>query len=310
MVLAGSINGIVCLAHSEEMCGRFVALWNPTIRYWKPIALPQNRAWARVSVGLGFDVVRNDFKIICIVPFTDTKRAGWSRIEIYSANQNSWENVVEERIVPFVPVLNRQQCKFIVQGVPYWMGMDALAQTNQVLGRIDPRTGLYGTVLFPGHIKNPSTEVCAVNLKGSIAALIQSPGENPNNMVDLYILDAHTADWTMMYSIGPLEFIFRRPIQCLSTGEIVLETWPGYINQASNAVHFFCDPRTNSVFWNNEMEVLNPCWRESYIHIESLVRLKGMVEIAKEHITRRPNPRMNNWYELCFVLLNRASRLL
>ncbi|KAL1820873.1 hypothetical protein ACET3Z_015742 [Daucus carota] len=297
MVLAGSINGIVCLAHSKEMCGRFVALWNPTIRYWKPIALPQTRAWECVSVGLGFDMVMNDFKIICIVPFLDTEGAGWSRIEIYSANQNSWENVDEERIVRFVPVHHRQNCKFIVQGVPYWVGKEALAQTNLVLGRIDPSTGMYRTVLFPEHIRNECTEVHAVNLKGSIAALIQSPGEHPNNMVALYVLDEDTADWRMMYNIGPLEFKFRRPIQCLNTGEIVLETWAGFIDKAANAVHHFYDPRTNHVFYNKEIEVLNPCWSESYIHIESLVRLEGMVEIAKEHITRRNNPRMDNWNE-------------
>ncbi|KAF1002069.1 hypothetical protein AG4045_004720 [Apium graveolens] len=43
MVLAGSINGVVCLTHFREMREKFFALWNPAIRYWKPVPLPQNK---------------------------------------------------------------------------------------------------------------------------------------------------------------------------------------------------------------------------------------------------------------------------
>ncbi|KAK1370998.1 hypothetical protein POM88_037090 [Heracleum sosnowskyi] len=305
MVLAGSINGIVCLSHHKEMLGQYVALWNPAIRHWKPIALPQSRSWENVSVGLGFDVLTNDFKIICIVPaiasVDPTEKYKWSRVDIYSANRESWDDADERGLIPFIPVLYLEHCKFIVKGVPYWIGIDIQARQLKVLGGVDPRTGLFRKVLFPEHVQNENTLVHVVNLRNSVVALIHSPGEYPNQMIDLYELDDNTAKWTRMYRIGPLvletqPLVYKtlRLPQCLITGEIVLEAWSGQI-RASDMVYYFCDTNTSRVFRNSEIEELVPHWHESYSHVESLVCLKGMVQIGKEHIRKKTDPK--NWSE-------------
>lgn len=92
MVLAGSNNGMVCLTHSREMLGRFVALWNPSINIWKSVSLLEPKSefdvMERMSVGLGFDSVADDFRIIRIVPVLCPpyfKEYSWSRVEIYWA---------------------------------------------------------------------------------------------------------------------------------------------------------------------------------------------------------------------------------
>ncbi|XP_074362210.1 uncharacterized protein LOC141702420 [Apium graveolens] len=284
---------------------RYVALWNPAMRRWKPIALPQGSSWGKMSVGLAFDVVTNDFKIICIVPADRDEEHKESRVVIYSANRDSWDDVDERGTIPFIPVLNLTHCKFIVKGVPYWIGIESQSNQLRFLGRIDPCTGLFKKVLLPEHVKNQNTMVQVVNLRNSVVALIHSPGEYPNQMIDLYELDDHTANWTRMYSIGPL-MLETQPLvyenllapQCLNTGEIVIETWRGTIyNYYSDMVYNFCDPNTSRVFRNNEIEELTPHWREAYMHVDSLVCLKGMVQIGKEHIRKKTDPEINDWSE-------------
>ncbi|KAL8134038.1 putative F-box protein At1g53370 [Apium graveolens] len=311
MSLAGSINGIVCLAHYMEMFGRFVALWNPAINYWKPIVVSETQTiYDRLddmSFGLGFDAVADDFKIIRVVPVSippNYEKFCWSRVEIYSANRDVWEDVDKGGVIPFQPKV--RHCNFIVKGVPYWIGVDAdsrdyepsMTGQLQVLGRIDPLTGLF-KVAYPEHIKNRSTLVYPVNLKDSVAALIQSPGKHPNQMVDLYVRDENTARWTKMYSIGPLGFEGMRIPQCFSTGEIVLETWTGNINiyDSSDRVTYICDPKNSSVLLYNEIDTLRPFWFMSYSHVESLVCVKGMVQIGKERRDKKTNPNMKNWIE-------------
>ncbi|KAK1367968.1 hypothetical protein POM88_034060 [Heracleum sosnowskyi] len=301
MVLAGSVNGIVCLSHYEEMSERFVALWNPSIRYWKPVGLVGPKSWKNMSVGLGFDAVRKDYKIICIVPETRRENVVWSRIEIYSANKGSWENVDEKGIIPFWPRPDLRHCNFIVKGVPYWVGIDVGPgnEISSILGKIDPCTGLYKKVMYPHHVKNKSTWVHPVNMRDSVAAVIQFPGEYPSGMIDLYLLDENNNKWTKMYSIWPLSsghvFERLRIPQCFSTGEIVIETWIGNENNSSDLFLGICDPRTNVVHHNNEIEELNPYWYESYSHVESLVCVKGMVQIGKEHKDKRDNLKTKNW---------------
>lgn len=304
MVLAGSVNGIVCLSHCEEMSERFVALWNPSIRYWKPVGLVESKWWQNVSVGLGFDAVTNDYKIICIVPEPRLVDFGWSRIEIYSANRDCWEDVGKKGVIHFRPNADLHHCNFVVKGVPYWAGVDVQPGYVDVLGRIDPCTGLFKKIEHPKHVRNTGTRVNPVNLRDSVAALIQSPGEYPNHMIDLYLLDENTAKWTKMYSIGPLVFhqAFERMRipQCFSTGEIVLEmwTWDNEFDQyVKDLVRFFCDPKTNLVLRNNQIEASHPYWYESYSHVESLVCVKGMVQIGKEHRDKKTNPKMKNWTE-------------
>ncbi|KAK1367961.1 hypothetical protein POM88_034053 [Heracleum sosnowskyi] len=294
MILAGSINGIVCLAHCEEMSERFVVLWNPGINYWNPIGLVESKSWEFMSVGFGFDVVASDYRVICIVP-----EYRGSRVEIYSSNQGSWE---EKGIIPFWPEPDLQHCNFVINGVPYWMGVDIQAVESSILGRIDPRTGLYKKVMYPCHVENTSTRVDPVKWKDSVAVLIHSPSEYPNPMVDLYVLlDENTSQWTKMYSIGPLRFghVFEhlRVPQCFCTGEIVLETWTQNVDIVQNVNRYMCDLKTGLLFRNKEIEALYPLWYNSYSHVESLVCVKGMIQIGKEHKDKKTNPKMKNWTE-------------
>ncbi|XP_074343634.1 uncharacterized protein LOC141682843 isoform X2 [Apium graveolens] len=330
MVLVGSINGVVCVTHLGEMKRRFVGLWNPSINMWKPVRLLERRfmfdVMGRMSVGLGFDAVKGDFRIVRIVPVLlrpDFKLYSWSRVEIYSVDRDSWKNNGKKSVIPFWPKL--PNCNFVVGGVPYWVGVDEYVEDMrefcpyrlEMLGRIDPCNELYKKVEYPEHVKNEYTRVHPVKFKESVAVLIQSPGEFVNRMVDMYVLDEKAALWTKIHTIGPLPFDGLRIPQCFDTGEIVIETWEGdlpadrvpfFYNNArelplwydsyshiESLVPFFCVPETGEVLYNNAMDALLPLWHESYSHVESLVAVKGMELILKVDKKQKTKPRKKSW---------------
>lgn len=317
MVLAGSINGIMCLTISGVMCfskykemkGRSVALWNPSINMWKPIRFPERKSrFDRLdvmSVGLGFDKGADDYKIVRIVPVVRPpgfEEYCWSRVEIYSANRDVWTDFEKRGYVPFWPKL--PNCNFIIKDCPYWVGADRLPgdstpfnpNRNEMLGSIDPCTGLYKKVRYPNFVKNLRTSVNPLKWKDSLALLIQSPGENPNSIVDMYVLDESTENWTKMYTIGEHQFDGLRIPQCLSTGEIVFETWKGDILHANNRTPYFWNPETSDNFIKKRgLATTDPLWYESYSHMESLVCVKGMEIIGKEDKNKKTKPR-KDWY--------------
>ncbi|KAK1372633.1 hypothetical protein POM88_028826 [Heracleum sosnowskyi] len=297
MVLAESVNGVVCVTLSREMKGRFVGLWNPSINMWKAVWLLERRLECdvveRMSVGLGFDEVKWDFRIVRIVPVLrppDFKEYSCSRVEVYSVDRDSLKDNGKKAVIPFWPKL--PNCNFVVDGVPYWVGVDECLEDmkefcpyrREMLGRIDPCSGLYKKVEYPDHVKNECTLVHPVKLKDFVVVLIQSPGEYANPMVDLYVLDVKASVWTKLHTIGPLPFDGLRIHRCFNTGEIVLETWEGDL--PADRVPFFCDPETGDVLYNNAMDALLPLWYESYSHVESLVAVKGMELISKEGKTK------------------------
>ncbi|KAK1372475.1 hypothetical protein POM88_028668 [Heracleum sosnowskyi] len=174
-------------------------------------------------------------------------------------------------------------------------------QKHEFLGMVDPCTGSFKKVLYPEYVKNQSTYVHPLNWKDSLAILIQSPGEHPNPIVDMYWLDEKSEIWTKIYTMGPYycfegEYGFRIP-QSLTTGEIVIEAWKGTcLNQRTP---YFWSPKiSESVIYVSEFDTLRPLWYESYSHVESLVCVKGMELIGKEDKNKKKTKRAKNWTEL------------
>lgn len=137
-------------------------------------------------------------------------------------------------------------------------------------------------IQYPKYVLNERTWVHPTRLKDSVAALIQYPDKDcQQTMIDLYVLNEDASSWTKMNIIGPLPLHELRIPQCFNTGEIVIETWKGGIEDAVR-FPFFCDPATGFVRPNKELDFLQPFWYESYSHVESLVTVKGMERILKE----------------------------
>ncbi|KAK1359808.1 hypothetical protein POM88_044282 [Heracleum sosnowskyi] len=282
MEFCGSVNGIVCLSHSQNMeggrhvlWGSFAVLWNPAIKRTKLVRLPPRKTlcdvWYMVSVGLGYDAENDDYKIIRLVPVASEDVPGQleSRVEIYSSNQDCWKAVCNGAKINFHPVL--PNCNFVLKGVPYWYG------GKWALGAFDPRTGMYKNIPCPRCVKNERTAVHPVNMMDKVSALVYSPGESPNQMVDLYELDS-AGSWIKTITTGPIAGEGLRMPQCLTTGEIVIETWKGGNSDFRST--FFYDPKTGHL--SSKFNSFVSLWYQSYCHVESLVSVKGMEPFGNE----------------------------
>ncbi|KAL1812500.1 hypothetical protein ACET3Z_022565 [Daucus carota] len=317
MTVCGSVNGIVCLSHTQYPeegfyveWGRFVVLWNPAINRTKLVMIPPRKTlfdiWQMVSVGLGFDAVDNDYKIIRLVPVAVSddnlqgdKAHAESRVEIYSSNKDRWKAVNKGAMIHFYP--NRPNCSFIIKGVPYWSDEKALCA-------IDPHTGMYKNIPHPEYVKNEKTLVHCINMNDLVSVLVYSPGESPNQMVDFYVLD-NSGSWMKQFTTGPIVGEgLRMPTglttvegfqipqhlitgaglrlpQLLTTGEIVV------LNPFNGSTYFY-DPKTSHL--SGKFAAFQPLWFQSYCHVESLVSVKGMLPFGNEGKSRKNKPGEKN----------------
>lgn len=290
MVLAGSINGVVLVTHTDELNGRFVVLWNPSINQWKPVKIPKlpscsgSEGVTRTSVGLGYDEDADDYKIIRIE--TSSRAPDFfsgfrgSRVEIYSVKRDFWKDGKEVGVISFWPQL--PHCNFIVRGVPYFVGLDEMPEDvmgfqHEILAWFDPCTGSYNKVQYPEFFRNKDTWVHPFEYRDSVAAIVHDTPKSPDPTVDLYLLNDNTTNWTKMFSIGPLPCNgFHFPKQGFKTGEIILEP------QLDKRKSYLYDPKANCFRHLNGISNLDPLWYESYSHTESLVSIKGMELIGNE----------------------------
>lgn len=287
MTVCGSVNGIVCLSHTQYpeegrfvKWGRFVVLWNPAISRMKLVMIPPRKTlfdvWQLVSVGLGYDAVDDDFKIIRLVPVAISEVRAETRVEMYSSNRDCWEDVNKGARIDFCPV--RPNCTFIIKGVPYWdNGKNALAA-------IDPHTGMYRNIPHPKYVKNERTWVHSINMNDLVSFLVYSPGESPNQMVDFYVLD-NSGSWMKQITTGPIVGEDLRLPQYLTTGEIV-------VLDRNTASTYFYDPKTSHL--TSESVAFHPLWFQSYCHIESLVSVKGMEPFGGEGKSKITEPGAKN----------------
>ncbi|XP_074322569.1 uncharacterized protein LOC141659549 [Apium graveolens] len=295
---AGSVNGIVCLSCFVES-ERFpyaisfrpwVVLWNPTIMHWKLIPTPPGKPGdnVHVSVSLAFDSQSNDYKVVRLV---STGPMLESRIEIYSANHDSWIDVDQGTPVPYLT--SRYNSTVIVKGVPYWslnylefvgFGLGHKVRYQHVLRQsdsiaaIDPHTGEYKEIMYPPAVNNPSTSVLPFNFMDSLAVLTCLPSDYSNQMFYVYALDQTCDTWNTMYSFTQTLMHNKHIsiIQCFEdAGKILLVGW-----DRKRSVLY--DPETDSLCHATGMDALRPKWDESYRHVESLFSVNGMVPIPRE----------------------------
>ncbi|KAK1377162.1 F-box domain-containing protein [Heracleum sosnowskyi] len=288
-VVCGSINGIICLSSIYTSHTRFVILWNPSINYWKPIYLPPLKHYydgAYSSFGLAFDSLTNDYKIIMLVSSVSTRPCPTSRIEVYSAKQDSWSEVNSQ--VPFFTT--RPNCSLILKGVPYWsrnyIPTDCSHDDCQrnFIASVHPHTGLYKKIPYPQIVLNKKTSIHPFNFMDSLALLIYSPGDKPNQTFHVYALDdedGSATTWINIYSTDTPTILQNQDIcilQCFEdAGKTVVVGW----NHDEN-VSFLYDLKTDCLIDSIGLDAFRVIWDESFYHVESLVCIPGMQPIPNE----------------------------
>ncbi|KAK1379984.1 hypothetical protein POM88_026728 [Heracleum sosnowskyi] len=130
-----SCNGLVCL--SDEYCN-VICIWNPCTRQFKMLPVSEKKAeLIPLYLGFGFDAIGNDYKILRIA-FAE----GCSfeaEAELYSANADSWKEVLVPEIEESFWHGPRKICGPDINGVLYLEGDGGLLAFdlhNEVFGEI------------------------------------------------------------------------------------------------------------------------------------------------------------------------------
>lgn len=107
--LIGSVNGLVCLRHGTKF-----SLWNPALHQSKEFSLPpQCSDIDGFNVGLGFDYVGSNFKVVVLCD-------DYMSALVYSSGLDSWSVVaVPDNVIPEGGFEDSKPV-VIVKGCPYW----------------------------------------------------------------------------------------------------------------------------------------------------------------------------------------------
>lgn len=290
LVVAGSYNGILCVSSFYKSISRFLALWNPAINHWRQIPLlpPKNNTDnIYSSVGLAFDSLTNDYRIIRLVGVVSNDLSPCSRIEMYSVNQKSWLDLASSSIPYFTTQPN---CSVIIKGVPYWSRNynpvgDSFCNSFQsnVIATVDPHTGLYQGIEYPQIVTDEDTTLHPFSFNDSLAVLIYSPGDNSNRkMFHVYTLDdkSPSADWINLYSSAPT--ILKNTNMCIlrcfpDADKIIVAGW-----NHEQWCSFLYDLQADCLCHSIGLDAFRPRWDETYHHVESLICLDGMEPIQTE----------------------------
>ncbi|XP_074381060.1 F-box/kelch-repeat protein At3g23880-like [Apium graveolens] len=186
-------NGIVCLSNDYR---NVVYLWNPSIRGFKEVFVPELYVskWCPVKTGFAYDSTCNDYKVFRIL-YEVNLDSVTSKMQVYLVNGDSWR----EFRVPFWGKTMREKFEgndfIVVNERLYFNSWD-----EEQLIAFDLRKEVFGLVPFPGSVQNKWSDV--LDFKGSIAVVFESVSG-----IDLWTLDddvsGQVSSWTKMFSIVP-----------------------------------------------------------------------------------------------------------
>ncbi|CAI9104263.1 OLC1v1002898C2 [Oldenlandia corymbosa var. corymbosa] len=276
MDLVGSINGLVCLSWPPR--GQMIVLWNPAINLWKGIKLSDFRFQmlgkepVQVSVGLGYDEARDDYKIVRICSFKGLDSWG-SCAEVYSVKQDSWKIVR----LSFQCMEGQTRPNVIAKGIPYWAGLigdeSDESELKAALLWFDAKNDVFRHFPAPRLLGNDHSEFKArlVEWQGCVASLLYSPTKEKLDCLDVVVYDEIKGCWERRFSFGPIGSKIYSLLQCSKDGVVLAETPEGTL--------FLYDPATNGIKGYCISGALKESF-EAFSYIESLVCVEGM-ELVK-----------------------------
>lgn len=287
LCVVGSCNGIVCAAVNNDIlfglqinhCPYYpfnnpiyIYLWNPATKQSKllPPPLCSDIKGVSISLGFGFDLIANDFKVVRIAQYPKTKKV---LVIVYSANMNLWKPI-ESRPTIYPFFFTHDVC---IRGVLYWTTL------KDGIIRYDLNNEVFYNDSFPDNVQSMNREfkfgprVRITEMNDSIA-VIMSGYENCRlkTRVHLWtVIDEISGSWTLKY-----KFVLDSKV-----------TWvQGYVNNGGNIVY-----RTEDEMWwsynpkRKEAEYLRIrvdtagkiFIRKIFKHTESLVAIPGSEQFGE-----------------------------
>lgn len=151
-LIAGSCNGLLCLADGHPAFVDDMFLWNPAIRMWlklPPQPITSNpRGQYEQAIGFGFDAASNDYKVIRIIHHMIDFSIS-TKVFVYSLSSGNWKTV--GHLAGELEHLSfRQEVQAFINGATHWIAYDKITHryivlsfhlSDEVFRRIELPTG-------------------------------------------------------------------------------------------------------------------------------------------------------------------------
>ncbi|CAI9088485.1 OLC1v1022821C1 [Oldenlandia corymbosa var. corymbosa] len=143
--IVGSCNGLICLCDAEHGTTNPIFVWNPSIRRWIELPIPNIEPYSRdITLGFGCDLQQLDYKVVRNVLLSGNDGV-WAS-EVYSLSSKRWRKVaivpIRRHLVisPSAPVL--------INGIVHWKDCDEESSLHHYLG-FDLKDETFSEVFFP-----------------------------------------------------------------------------------------------------------------------------------------------------------------
>ncbi|KAL5698589.1 hypothetical protein ACHQM5_029607 [Ranunculus cassubicifolius] len=226
-------NGIVCLHVSVEghtLCLKThmnVSLWNPATKQLldlpqSPFPLPtRHHGSLIVSIGFGFDVETNDYKLVRL--FTSSDWPEENRVELYSLKADSWTSL--DAVLPQVDYIGHNPKTPYREKTYCWLGRKIIHQPDNIfivthfILTFDFTDEVFGTMSLP--------DAEAADAVGSLPKLaivrenIAYFKRVDASYIEVWMLYEFGVceSWTQLYKVGPLAA--RQPLEISENGNFL-----------------------------------------------------------------------------------------
>lgn len=213
--VVGTCNGLVCIHFSHV--GYPLILCNPSTRKFQEISgakwnlLDDSTNVKQVSFGFGFHPRANDYKLIRIVLYSNTRFQGNIRADLYVMSTNTWTEIDVNKLSPFFGEINecgeydniRQihgtSASAVLNGVFYWPAR--VVPTNQVVVMsFDMGDEVFKRIRTPVCLDRTwdETNWQFVELSDKLALVVSSNAR----AFDVWVLNEDKSSWTNQVKLG------------------------------------------------------------------------------------------------------------
>ncbi|KAL4325634.1 hypothetical protein GQ457_11G013340 [Hibiscus cannabinus] len=241
--VVGSCNGLLCLMDFQFNFDSVFILCNPIVR--KSITLPKPclcHLPYKISVGFGFDSVKNDYKLLKITKENALDK--FVEVELYSLKRNSWRILAPPRYD-----LYSDDFMVFVNGVVHWIAYERVKEQGVyrckffIMG-FDMRDDVFNEIMLPDNLRNlPNRSEIYVTTYDELSSIAVIELGCLHTLCNIWVMKKYgvVETWTKMFSIlNPGPEPMPRVLGFMKNGDLMLSAY-------DNLQLVSCDPERSEL---------------------------------------------------------------
>nr|XP_011460743.1 PREDICTED: F-box/kelch-repeat protein At3g23880-like [Fragaria vesca subsp. vesca]XP_011460744.1 PREDICTED: F-box/kelch-repeat protein At3g23880-like [Fragaria vesca subsp. vesca] len=233
--VVGTCNGLVLLADDFGEYGHTIVIWNPSVRKYVTLPKFSTRRKYDASLGLGYDAIGNDYKVVRLTDHIDECEPDEcrSKAQVYSLAKGAWSML---RPVPDCFLPDEFYGLVFVKGALHWV---AAVWTHgepypyYFILTFDVAGETFGKIEFPMRLELEDVVDLRLSVSGdrkSIALFVKCLNfEGGDSFLDIWVMKEYSEEksWTKLVALspqGPERSLPRAWAFCLKrSGEVILQ---------------------------------------------------------------------------------------